>query len=321
MYDLVIVILNYCTADAAIEAASTVLSDMPDGAHLAIVDNASGDGSDERLSAWHQELGAPDQVSVLLSPENTGFSGGNNYAMRRVSGRRYLLLNSDTRVRPGALKALMAAADANPGAGLIAPRLTYDDGTKQHSLFRAITPIREFTRTARIGLLERLMGVPAFSAVCGEADFAPDWASFAAILLTEAAIEHVGLMDDDYFLYYEDTDYGLACRDAHLSVIACPEAEIVHFRGGSSPVKSRIASGERLPRYYLVARTRYFYKNFGRWGLLFANIAFLKGWMINIILRLFGRERSTCAFEARDIWANFGDPLRVEHKKDPKFDV
>ena len=223
MLRLCIIVLNYRTPSLCIAAANTVLDALEPGMHLAVVDNHSQDRSDTALTDWHRGLSEArrDQCSLFLSPANTGFSGGNLYAMTRVEARHYLLLNSDTEVRPNALGRLLDMAEQHPEAGLIAPKLLSSDGTAQPSLYQALGLRWELSRSAATGLLDRLIGQGPFAHAVGASDQAFEWVSFACVLITHRALVDVGFLDDGFFMYFEDADYCRSVRDAGLSILTC----------------------------------------------------------------------------------------------------
>ena len=121
--DLVVSIINYKTGEMTIAAAQSALEALGDrDGRVVIVDNASGDGSDEQIEAWIKDTADP-RMQLVRSQINGGFSAGHNIGMEAVPGARYyLILNSDALLRPGFFDALLDTADRHPRAGLIAPQ-------------------------------------------------------------------------------------------------------------------------------------------------------------------------------------------------------
>jgi len=129
---LAIVILNYRTPGLVIDALASLVGQVdPAWGKVIVVDNNSGDGSVEKVQQAITENGWSAWAEVLPSPVNGGFSAGNNLGIKAVQADYYLLLNSDTIVRPGAISALLEAADAHPEVGLVSPRLEWPDATPQ----------------------------------------------------------------------------------------------------------------------------------------------------------------------------------------------
>jgi hypothetical protein len=313
--DLVISIINYKTAQLTISCLQSVLADMSDtgtlSIHVVIVDNASGDGSPEIIEKWIADQDIAAAVTLIRSAVNGGFSAGHNQGIAARAGNFYLLLNSDAVLRPGFCRAMLAAAHTSPEGGLFAPRIDYDDGGQQVSLFRTPTPASELIRaaaTAQVTQVLQRYDVPL--------DMPPEpnqigWASFAGIVLRATMIDAIGDMDEGYFLYFEDTEYCLRARRAGWLIVYAPEARMVHFRGGSAPVKALAKAGKRLPAYYYASRTRLFYQAHGRTGLIAANLMWILGRSLAALRPLLGKPKTQAsAHEARDIWTNIMHPTR-----------
>ena len=307
-------IINYRTGQLTIDCVQSVIDAAraaPDIAvETVIVDNASGDGSADQIAAWIDAHDLGDQVHLVRSPTNSGFSGGHNQGIAARNSDFVLVLNSDAALRPGVFPALMDAAAARPDAGFFAPRLEDPDGTPQVSCFRAHSPQSELIRAAGTGPVTRLLRRHEVALGLHPSPDNIEWVSFACVLLRREMIKDVGLMDEGYFLYFEDAEYGLRARRAGWGCAFVPAARVIHYRGGSGPVKALQKARKRLPHYYYCARTRFFYQLYGRIGLLAANLAWHLGRAIAQLRRLTGRSPAPAATqEARDIWTNFTQPL------------
>ena len=93
-------------------------------------------------------------------------------------------------------------------------------------------------------------------------------------------IERIGGLDDGFFMYFEDMDYCRRAAEAGFVVRMAPDARVVHLKGGTSPVQSQTAALARRPAYYYAARSRYFAKHYGRFGLWRANLGWHAGRVI-----------------------------------------
>lgn len=323
-FDLVISIINYRTAEMTLTCVQSVLDDFALdaqgqhdrdlSAHVVVVDNDSGDGSADVIADWiaSQPSGVP--VTLVRSETNSGFSGGHNQGLTAFPAEFYLVLNSDAILRPGFCQSILAAAYAAPEIGLFAPRLEYEDGTQQVSCFRIPTPASEMIRGAATGPVTRLLKSYDVPLSMPPAEEQIGWASFACILLRGEMIRQIGLMDEGYFLYFEDTEYCLRAKRGGWGIRYVPEARAVHYRGGSAPVKSLAKERKRLPAYYYASRTRLFYQAHGRAGLIAANLLWHAGRGIAFIRKLVGKPvPSANASEARDIWINASKPLGSSH--------
>ena len=312
---LAVTIINYRTPEL-VEACLRSLQDDLGALDMraVVVDNFSNDGSADRLETWLVDFPARESVSLIRSSENTGFSGGNNIGIRSQAADYYLLLNSDAYVRPGAIEALLETAEAHPEAGIIGPRLEWPDAKPQTSCFRYHSPASELISAAATGPITKILKAYDVPTPASEQLIHPQWFSFACVLVRDAVIRQVGYMDENYFMYYDDVDYCRRARDVGWDVIYQPQAHVVHLRGGSSPVKKLARARKRLPKYYYASRTLYFYKFYGRFGLLAANLLWTLGWLITMLRALFGRPAAHISErQVRDIWLNWWNPRGDRH--------
>ncbi len=153
------VIVNYKTPHLVVDCLASLLPEL-DGtdARVVVMDNCSGDDSAEVIRAWLGTHDAGDKVAFVQSSQNAGFAAGNNVGIRAQKAQYYLLLNSDTLVRPGAIRTILDTAINFPEAGLISPRLEWPDGTGQESCFRFPVPLIEMSYASQTGLIDRLLG-------------------------------------------------------------------------------------------------------------------------------------------------------------------
>lgn len=312
-YQIAVVVINYKTPTLTIDCLESLLLELADlRAKVVVVDNASLDQSCEFIRRWLANHDRLHQVDLVEFPVNGGFSAGNNVGICHVEADYYLLLNSDTLVRPGAIALLIEAATKNERAGLIGPRLEWPDATPQISCFNSHSPISELINSAGTGLITRLLKRFNVPQQISERPAYYDWTSFACVLINAQVIQEIGLMDEDYFMYYEDVAFAQRARKAGWNVLNIPDAHVVHLRGGSSPVKSRAKLRKRLPRYYYESRTRYYYQFYGRLGLFAANVLWTLGWIVALFRRLISTQFEVPASQSqwRDIWINFYDPLK-----------
>lgn len=307
-----VVVINFRTPELVKNCLAALGPDLEaNDARVAIVDNFSNDGSAEKIAEWLMtgELWKS-RVFLIRSPSNEGFSGGNNIGIKAFDAAHYLLLNSDTLARPGALKAMVNASENRKDAGIIAPRLEDEDGTPQISCFRFHSPLSEFLAAAETAPLDKLFHFAVVPIPVSNHSIACDWASFACVFIKRAALDDVGLMDEGYFMYFEDADYCRALKKHGWRVVYEPAARIVHLRGGSSPVKSSMQAKKRPPAYYYAARTRYFRKAYGPLGHYAANLMWLAGRGVARLRSLAGKPPPIlCEHQGKDQWTNWRAPL------------
>jgi GT2 family glycosyltransferase len=309
-YDLAIIVLNYRTPQLTIGCLESLAGEVQPGTPVVVVDNGSCDGSAERIEETISERGWSSWASVLRSKVNGGFAAGNNFGIRTVKADAYLLLNSDTLVRPGALASLREAMRLWPDAGIIGAGLVDLRGDHTNSSFRVLTPLAELVRSANSGPVTRLMRafVPALPPSTEPMEVG--WVGFASVLIRRAVFDAVGLLDEGYFMYFEDVDFCRRARRAGWKVLYWPHAKVVHMVGGTSRIMEAAGLRRRAPRYYYEARARYFAKFYGPLGLWLANALWHLGRAVSLPRELLGRAPANRDHESRDIWTNALDPLR-----------
>jgi N-acetylglucosaminyl-diphospho-decaprenol L-rhamnosyltransferase len=307
-----IIIVNYRTPTLVVDCLTSLSNEVQIGQdRVVVVDNASGDCSVEQIEATIAQNQWSEWVRVLASPLNGGFSAGNNLGLQALDADAYLLLNSDTLIRPGTLNVLKSALKEHPDAGIIGPRLEWPDGTPQISCFRHRSPLSETITSAATGLITRLLKDFEVPLPVSDNSMEPDWISFACALIRHEVVDRIGLMDEGYFMYREDNDYCRRTQDAGWRILYWPQARVVHLRGGSGPVKAAISSRKRPPQYLYASRSRYFAKFYGKTGLWAANFLWLAGRSLSLVREWVGNKPPhTCDREAIDIWTNWLKPMK-----------
>ena len=316
--ELLVVIVCFRAADLTVDCLRSLAPEVAavPGVRVAICENGTGPEAVAEIRGAIEREGWGAWTHLTTITPNRGFAGGNNAILRPVLAEPdppplFLLLNSDTIVRPGALRALLDAASRHPEAGVIGPRLEWPDGTPQESCFRDFRPLDAFVQAAGTGPVSRLFGRPSVALAVCDQPFACDWVSFACALIRQAVFEHVGVLDDHFYLYFDDPDFCRRARRAGWSVLHWPAARVVHLRGRSNPVKSLGAEKKRRPIYWYESRSRYYAKYYGRPGLWLANGLWWAGRSISWARERFGRRPPhVCEREWLDIWTNWRDPLR-----------
>jgi len=267
---LLVVIVNYRTAQLTINCLNSLVNEVQSlsGTQVVVVDNNSGDRSVEQIESAIQTQGWSDWASVLPTEQNGGFAFGNNQAIRPVLKSKYpadyvLLLNPDTIVRERSLQVLVEFMAENPTVGIAGSRLEDPDGTPQCSAFRFHTLVSELDSALRLGIVSRLLSKWIIAPPVASIPHQTDWVAGASMIIRREVFESTGLMDEEYFLYYEEVDF---CLQAHRSGWSCwyvPESRVVHLVGQSSGVTNTKTIPQRLPKYWFDSRRRYFLKNHG----------------------------------------------------------
>jgi GT2 family glycosyltransferase len=311
--ELVVVVVNYETPDLVIQCLTSLINEIEgSNSRIVVVDNCSRDNSLEKLQDWILNNNEFRLTQLIRAESNLGFSNGNNLGILAVNADYYLLLNSDTIVRPGAIAVMLATAGSHQHAGIISPRLEWPDGTPQESCFRYLSPISEFISAAQTGPFTALLRRWDVPLTLTDTIVKPNWTSFACVLLRHDMLNEIGLMDDGFFMYFEDVEFCRRASKAGWEIVHNPDAKVVHLRGGSSPVKQRALERKRLPRYYYASRTRYFYRAYGWPGLTLANVLWTLGRSILKCRELLARrERGAPEKAWLDIWTNWFHPDAV----------
>lgn len=307
--DVAIIVVNFRTPDLTIDCLASLEGEIEPGIRTVVVDNASGDGSAETIERAIASRGWGDWARLVRSPVNGGFAAGNNLGIRAEDAAAYLLLNSDTVVRPGAVRALREALRLHPGVGVVGAGILTPRGEPDHSAFRVPGPIGELIRAANTGPVTRALRRFDVLLPLTEQPFEPEWMGFVCVLIRAEVMRAVGYLDEGYFMYFEDVDFCRQARAKGWRALYWPSAKVVHFLSSSSKVSGQ-AVRRRGPRYYYAARARYFAKFYGRGGLWLANGLWYVGRAVSLARELLGRPPSDRAREAIDIWINAADPLR-----------
>jgi GT2 family glycosyltransferase len=315
-FQLAVVLLNYRTPDLVIQCLESLVTQIdPKLARVVVIDNHSEDGSAKSIRDAIEAKQWRDRVHLLESGRNGGFSAGNNYGVQRIHAELYLLLNSDTFLRDGALAELVEAATQHPEAAMLSPRLEWPDETPQESTFTFHRPASEMIHSAGTGIVSKVLSRFIVARPVTETPTNCEWTSFACVLIRKSLFDDIGLLDEGYFMYFEDVDFCRRAVKSGATILHWPAARVVHLRGGSSSVKTSIATRKRPPRYFYASRTRYFKKFYGGLGLACANLLWYLGRLVSWPRELIrNKAPHLCQREARDIWIAFLEPVQGPRK-------
>ena len=185
------------------------------GAEVVVLDNASEDGS---AAAVRERFPV---VRVIEQRHRAGFGANHNTVIRATTGRYVLVLNEDTTSEDSGFEPMVAHLDANPRVAALAPRLVYPDGRPQASAWRFPSPA-----AAALGLLT--LGRAGIVQSGGSETRDVDWAMAAALLLRREALDAVGVFDEGFFIYSEETDLCRRLREAGWRTQYFPQVTVVH---------------------------------------------------------------------------------------------
>ncbi len=293
-----IIIVNYKTADLVKQclASLSLQSIALDGGKVIIVDNNSEDKSVEDLTDYILNNHFNAWVDVLPMPHNGGFAYGCNAGIKHAltldgSFQYVMLLNPDTLVRPNAIVALSDFMNANPAVGIAGSQLENSSGGIENSAHRFHSIMSELLEGARFGLLSRLFSQYETTSPLKTGNFQCDWVSGASMMIRKQLIDDIGMLDEQFFLYFEEVDFFYRAASAGWQTWYVPEAKVMHIEGAATGIKSN----KRRPAYWYNSRRRFFIKHHGLLGLICADTLWGLGRFTYAVRRLLklGAQGST----------------------------
>jgi len=243
-----VVIVNWNTKDLLLKCLASIYKNVHDiRFEVWLVDNASGDGS---VAAAQNQF---PEIHVIQNSRNLGFAAANNRALRQIRGRYALLLNTDAMVTAGAVQELFGFMENVPGAAMVCGQLLNLDGTRQNSIANFPSLPLLLTNESLLRILFpktypsklRQYGSPIEVESC----------IGACMMVRKTAMDAVGLLDERFFFFFEETDWAYRMGRAGWKVFFVPNARIYHAQGQSVGPEA----GGRL----LLYRSRYLY--FKKW--------------------------------------------------------
>ncbi|HCJ52678.1 MAG: hypothetical protein A2898_04220 [Candidatus Kerfeldbacteria bacterium RIFCSPLOWO2_01_FULL_48_11] len=257
--DLSIIILNYKTRGLlrqclrGIEQYSLSLA-----YEVIVVDNASRDGTREMMVEEFPH------TLFIETPVNIGFAGGMNRGIRKSRGTYVLLLNTDVAILDNAIGKMFEYMENHPRVGIAGPRLINPDGSVQLSCYRFPTFMTALWRRTPFGKLpavKRRLQKYLMLDFDHTVSSAVDWVLGACMIVRRQTFNKIGLLDERYFLYVEDTDWCRRCWQANWEVHYIAHAEMVHYherKSAETPGLTGIFS--YAARIHITSWIKYFYK-------------------------------------------------------------
>ena len=275
--DLSVVILNFNTCDLLRDSIKSIFESTHNiDFEVIVVDNASVDNSCEMVKTEFPN------VKLIENKKNTGFSHGNNLGIKETSGEYICLLNPDTVVKENTFEYLIKFMKENPECGISGPKIYFGDGSIQFS-FRSF-PSFSTALFNRASTLTKLFPKNPFSdaylmtSTDRDQPGEVDWLSGSCMVVNKKAIDEVGLLDENFFMYAEDVDWCYRMKQKGWKNFYCPSGTIIHYTEQSSkqyPIKSLY---ERHRSMY------YFYKKHYSYHIPLIDIATLAGIIARFIM-------------------------------------
>jgi GT2 family glycosyltransferase len=282
------IVVNYRTAHMTLNAVRSLLAALEElpGAEVVIVDNDSRDGSFELMTEVTRTFGevAKTSVHVVASEKNGGFAYGVNVGVRYGLSATsppdfFYLLNSDAFPDPRAVRELRLVFDRQPRAGIAGSYIYGNDGQPHQTAFRFPTPVSEFERAIRLGIASKVLGRWRVPLPLPDGDREVDWVAGASMMIRREVFEDIGLFDERFFLYYEETDFCLRAKARGWSTYYVRASAVAHIGGASTGIKDG-RSNRRMPAYWFDSRRHYFRKNHGDAYLALSDLLFTLGFSL-----------------------------------------
>lgn len=299
--DVLVVIVNYRTPDltvACLRALQPEVASWEGGVRVVVTDNLSPDDSVKKIGDAIAANGWSDWCELMPLPANGGFAYGNNAAIRPAltlppdQRPRYIyLLNPDTIPFPGAVRELATFLDAHPHVGIAGGRAENEDGSVRRTAFRFDSPLGQFESALRLGVVSRALSGYIVAPEVPDRPAPFGWVSGASMMVRREVFEQVGLLDEGYFMYYEETDFCLRAARAGWPTWYVPASRIIHLVGQASGVTGAKRAAKRRPRYWFDSRHRYFRKNLGVPKALLSDVLWASGAAMNRVIDTLRRRQ------------------------------
>jgi GT2 family glycosyltransferase len=233
--DVSIIIVNWNTKNLLRECLKSVIEQTTKVDYeIIVVDNSSSDGSVEMVRNEFKD------IVVIENSENRGFAAANNQAVKIAKGKYILLLNSDTIVLSHAIEKTIAFADKHPNAAVTGCRVLNPDGTLQNTCFMfpsIINMLLSSTYLYKLFPKNRFFGREQMTWWDRNDVREVDVVTGCFMLIRREAIEQTGLMDEQFFMYGEETDWCFRFKKNGWKIIFTPAGQIIHYGGQSTSQK------------------------------------------------------------------------------------
>lgn len=284
------VLLNWRTPEMTVRAAlsaEAAMAGIP-GA-ITVVDNDSRDGSFDQMRA---ALTGHPRISVVQSGRNGGFGAGNNVGIRRglPDGTRpdlVYILNSDAFPAPDAIARLRDYLLTHPDVGIVGSYIHGSDGEAHVTCFRFPSIASEFEGAAKTGPVSRFLAHRKVPVGVPEASGPVDWLAGASLMMRDEVVQTVGLFDENFFLYFEETDLCRRAAKAGWATHFVRESRVEHIGSVSTGMKT----WTRVPGYWFDSRWLYFRKAGGTGYAILATLSHLAGSAIHRSRCLLSRSK------------------------------
>jgi len=294
-----VVVVSYNTRDDLLNCLASVIENAPADTEIVVVDNASTDGSLDVVRQTYP------RVIVIANPANMGFGVACNQAIRATSAPLILLLNSDAAITPQSFQILRDALNENAKCGAAGCRIVNRAGAEAINTRNFLTPLNQAVEQSGVmGWTSwkylRRNHLPTLG-YDGQ-DCSVDWIDGACLMVRRAALDEVGLFDEQFFMYSEDEDLCFRLRQ-HGWMICYSGSATARHRGAASTSQN----GFDMLRQFYLSQMLFLAKHRSRRAVfLYASamkaILFLKSWLHEDGRRAVAREQLRALREAKGSW-------------------
>jgi hypothetical protein len=276
LVDISFIIVNWNTRDILMDCLNSIYETVKDiDVEIYVVDNNSTDGSQVAVKNGFAD------VKLIENETNTGFGYANNQALRIMQGRFAVLLNSDAVLKENSVKRLLAFMTTTPRAGIAGVQLLNDDGSRQNSIDNFPSSETEIFNKSILRLF--FPGKYPSKNMSYKDPIEVDSVIGACMMVRKEAIGDVGVFDEDYFIFLEETDWCFRMNKKGWKVYHVPDAEVFHLSGHSkkrTPWRSQIE--------YYISLYKFFKKNRTQASYLTLRVLKPCKIFINLILNILG---------------------------------
>jgi hypothetical protein len=242
----------------------------------------------------------------VAAPKNGGFAYGNNLGIRTACNFRvpdYIyLLNPDAQVRLGAIQTLVDFLETHPEAGIAGSSFETVDGKDWPYAFRFPGLISEAISGIEVGLATRMFKRWQVAIPMPRDSQPIDWICGASVMIRWAVLSSIGGMDENYFLYFEETDFCYRAKKAGFSTWYVPDSRVMHIMGQSTSVTDIKTVAARFPGYWFQSRNRFFAMTYGVGRAMLIDVLAIIARIIGNSKRLIlGRSRQIVPHYVRDL--------------------
>jgi len=305
---VLVVILNYRTPKLVVRCLESLKHEVEQigSMHVVVTDNDSGDDSVEIIGSAI-EANQWDWCTLMPLPHNGGYSSGNNAGIRpylhaEEAPEYVMLVNPDAYVHEGAISTLLEFMQRRPDVGIAGARVEETDGKQAHSAFRFPSAASELVEGFKLGVLTKLLSERQVLHELGDEAMPVDWVTGAAMMIRKKVLDEIGLLDDGYFLYFDEVDFCFRARQAGWPTYYVPDGVVTHLAAQATGITDDRQEQRRYPDYWFDSRRRFFVKNRGKLQAMLADLAFLGGYTTFRVRRVIQRKRDE---EPPHFWWDF----------------